>query len=354
MTENQTQRLLEEELELLRALCACGSTPGDEVPLARLVAARWSAAGWRPEALGRYAVYARSPEWREGRPTMLVCAHLDSPGFIVDGVTDVADGAAHCVSLGHPHPSPREETPVRLRGRDGREYAGELRCLSEDELEVSSTEGRRPELGDRVWFAPQFVVDESARLLVTPFLDNRAGCWALCRLAELLGQGGRQRANVIVAATAQEEMTGFGAAVLAAQVRAALVVCLDATYENVEQDVALGGGPVLTVSDKSTLQAPALLPLLSRLFGRWRLPLSFEVYNYSGTDAAAFPKAGVASPVLALLLPTRGNHSPQETASLDDLAAYREMLERLCGDAEALDDLLGYWNGWLPDAEGRP
>ncbi|MGN0878063.1 MAG: M20/M25/M40 family metallo-hydrolase [Oligosphaeraceae bacterium] len=354
MTENQAQRLSDEELELLRELCACGSTPGDEVPLARRVAARWRMAGWRPQALGRYAVYAHSPEWLTGRPTVLVCAHLDSPGFIVDGVPDVADEAAHCVALGHPHPLPDGATAVRLRGRDGGEYAGELRCLCEDEQEVSGTEGRRPELGDRVWFAPQFAVDAAAGLLVTPFLDNRAGCWALCRLAELLGQGGRQRANVIVAATAQEEMTGFGAAVLAAQVRADLVVCLDATYENLAQDVALGGGPVLTVSDRSTLQAPALLPLLSRLFGRWGLPLSFEVYNNSGTDAAAFPQAGVASPALALLLPTRGNHSPQETASLADLAAYREMTARLCGDAEALDALLDYWNGWLPDAEGRP
>ena len=352
MTENQARGMSEGELELLRELCACGSTPGDEVPLARLVASRWRAAGWRPEALGRYAVYARSPEWLEGRPTVLVCAHLDSPGFIVD--VAASEGAAHCVALGHPHPQPDGEMAVRLRGRDGGEYAGALRCLGEDEMEVSVLDGRRPELGDRVWFAPQFAVDEAEGLVVTPFLDNRAGCWVLCRLAELLGQGGRQRANVIVAATAQEEMTGFGAAVLAAQVRASLVVCLDATYENVGQGVALGGGPVLTVSDKSTLQAPSLLPLLSRLFGRWGLPLAFEAYNYSGTDAAAFPKAGVVSPALALLLPTRGNHSPQETASLVDLAVYREMTARLCGDAEALGALLDYWNGWLSDAEGRP
>lgn len=331
--------LAPEMLEQLRRLCACGSTPGDERQLGLLVASAWRDAGWQPECLGRYAIFARSPEWLPDRPTVMICAHLDSPGFIVDGV-DEAQCEAHCVPLGHPH-EPDEDVPVCLRGRDGAEYAG-LLC---DHAVIRSE--RLPQLGDRVWFAPQFQLEDE--LLRSPFLDNRVGCWALCQLSARLGRGGRQQVNVILAATGQEEMTGFGAAVLANRVQADLVVCLDATYANEGQSVRLGGGSVLTVSDKSTLQSPETVSWLTQLFASWQLPLSLEVYNYSGTDASAFPKAGVASPVLALLLPTEGNHSPVETCHVADLASYVEMCACFGEDGAAVRRLCRYWHGWLED-----
>jgi putative aminopeptidase FrvX len=48
-------------------------------------------------------------------------------------------------------------------------------------------------------------------------------------------------------------------------------------------------------------------------------PLQTEVYNTSGTDARAFPVLGNTMPVLALLLATRGNHSPIESIHKKDL-----------------------------------
>jgi putative aminopeptidase FrvX len=57
--------------------------------------------------------------------------------------------------------------------------------------------------------------------------------------------------------------------------------------------------------------------------------LQTEVYNYSGTDARAFPHQGLPAPVYALLLPTRGNHTPTETAHVADLHAWLDLLHAL-------------------------
>jgi endoglucanase len=110
--------------------------------------------------------------------------------------------------------------------------------------------------------------------------------------------------------------------VLAQQVRPDLVVVLDTTYASEEQGVVLGGGPVLTLSDASVLLSPALRDRLMALMAREGVQLQTEVYNFSGTDARAFPQQGLACPVLPVLVATRGNHAPRETADLRDMEAW--------------------------------
>jgi len=142
--------------------------------------------------------------------------------------------------------------------------------------------------------------------------------------------------EVVLGATAAEEFGGFGATVLARAIEPDLVICLDATYESPEQRVLLGKGPVLTLSDASVLISPAMRDLVLEWFHRRGLLLQTEVYNVSGTDARAFPKVGLPAPVLALLIATRGNHSPAEVANLADYASLREVLLRFAVDPPPL------------------
>ena len=174
-----------------------------------------------------------------------------------------------------------------------------------------------PELrkGDRLCWAP--VWEEKDGLVTTPFLDNRAGC-ALVADWHAHFAGLLPEFNVVVAATAMEEVNGFGAAVLARQVEADAVIVLDATYENKTQGIALGKGPVVTLSDASSILSPTLR---DRLLASG-VPLQTEVYNFSGTDARAFPQSGATVPVVPLLLPTRGNHGPREICAVNDLTAW--------------------------------
>lgn len=305
-------------LDTLKRYCSLHATPGDEAEVFDALLRDWKAQGLDTRAFGSLAVCA-CPGERKKSDTLLLVAHADSPGFTVQTVHP--DGEATVIPLGgirRRNPAdlvlktPDGPRPARLE----RPPAASAPWLGELPLRVTFPEpcpGLRQ--GDRLCWAP--VWEERDGLLATPFLDNRAGCALVAdwhaRFAGLL-----PGFNVVVAATAMEEVNGFGAAVLARQVGADAVIVLDATYENTAQGIALGRGPVVTLSDAACILSPTLRDRLLAC----GVPLQTEVYNFSGTDARAFPQSGGVMPVIPLLLPTRGNHSPRETCAVADLEAW--------------------------------
>lgn len=326
-------------MDLLKELIFCHATPGDEREVAEVLKREWQSCGWPVEALGHYAILAKSPQWQADRPTVMFCAHMDAPGFILQSVGNVFTGGAIAVTLGYPHKEEDKAVAVAIKTANG--IVGGTIDDADDDWHVDCCE--RVSRGDRLCFKPRFAVDNEQMLIQATALDNRVGCWQLARLPRLL-QEQTQAVNVIVAATAQEEMTGFGADVLAANVTADLTICLDATYTSEEQEVRLGDGPVLTVSDKSTLQSPEVCRALEELCKSWEVRLQEEIYNYSGTDAKAFPEAGATQLVLAILVPSEGNHTPLEMASLKDLRMLETLLLKLCTDASGVAKLQQAWS----------
>ena len=317
---------------VLQRLINCHSTPGDEGEVREALESCWRSGNWRTERLGGYAVVARSGAADSRHPVLLVCAHMDSPGYAIDRLTVTsASKSGHVrfgvAELGSPECA-GNKTPAVLKTRRGR-FLGSLLAVPSDDgetdraFELTSEDADRAEArhGDRVCFLPTQTADVAASLLRGSFLDNRLGCWMLARLASE-ARDWRTEYELVLGATASEELCGFGARVLAAQVRPDLVIVLDTTYESAEQGVRLGGGPVLTLSDTSVLLSPALRDKVLDWTVKAGVPLQTEVYNFSGTDARAFPQQGLACPVLPLLVPTRDNHGPVETADLRDLAAW--------------------------------
>lgn len=304
------------ELETLKRFCALHSTPGDEEEVFQELLRRWRAQGLDTARLGSYAVTA-APGERKKSDTVLLVAHADSPGFIVSSVWSPTE--VEVLALGGIEPT---EADVTLKTAAGR-FRGRLRLPEDPDtwtrrqpLHVTLAEPcPSVQKGDRLCWEAHWETDGGQ--VVSPFLDNRIACALLAewyeRHASLLAEF-----NVVLAATAMEEVNGFGASVLARNVRADAVLALDVTYENERQSVAMGQGPVVTLSDASALLSPTLRDRLLAC----GVPLQTEVYNFSGTDAKAFPQQGLAMPVIPLLLPTRGNHSPRETIAVRDLEAW--------------------------------
>ena len=316
----------------LLELLACHSTPGDEVEVRAVLARHWREAGLRITHDSDYALAATAPlptrrakpsAKQDGKrqPVLLIVAHMDSPGFSVDRLPANRTGAAGLTRLGGAAFAARRvdgvlktragHTPVTIRRQRRPDGEFDYTC-------APATGTRWPEElchGDRVCFACQPVC--SGHRIAAPFLDNRLGCWVLAELAlQLVAWNSRYR--IVLGATACEELGGFGASVLARHVQPDLAIVVDATYEAAEQNVRLGRGPVLTLSDASVLLSPARRDQVCALLAAAGVPLQTEVYNFSGTDARAFPHQGLACPVLPLLLATTGNHSPRETADLRD------------------------------------
>ncbi len=329
-------------------MLACHSTPGDEAEVAAVLSAAWRAAGLTVRAAGSHALIGRlGSRGAPRRPVLLITAHMDSPGFAVDrlhlrpahatranrkqvvGLTRL--GGAAFVG---------RTAAALLKTRAGsypvivRRAVGAPGCEPDFRCEWDSGARDRPvglAHGDRVCFAPR--AEFEGDLVRSAFLDNRLGCWMLAELARLAPRW-HSRFQVVLGATGSEELGGFGATVLAQHVQPDLVIVLDATYVAPDQGVALGGGPVLTLSDASVLLSPARRDQLAAIFLAAGVPLQTEVYNYSGTDARAFPRVGLAAPVFPLLLPTTGNHSPCETANLRDAQALMAGLHCLAENVE--------------------
>ncbi len=303
-----------------------------------MLASCWQALGWTVQKHGDYAVTARDGGGSAGRPVLLVCAHMDSPGYAVDRLKLPAASRPGVVRFGVTElgsPEFAGTTAKALlktcRGRiEGVLHAGVAGEDGERDIvfECGADDALRAEArhGDRVCFAP--AVLSKGTLLEGSFLDNRLGCWMLLHLAEAV-RAWRTRYEIVFGATASEELCGFGATVLAAQVRPDAVVVLDTTYEAECQGVRLGGGPVLTLSDAAVLLSPAVRDRVAGLMAGAGLPLQTEVYNFSGTDARAFPRLGLPCPVLPLLIATRGNHEPVETADSRDLEVWPEAIRVL-------------------------
>jgi putative aminopeptidase FrvX len=313
---------------LLFELLKCHATPGDEDDVAARLRQAWQQAGLAVTAHGRYAISARGPV-RPGRPTLLVCAHMDSPGFTVE---EIHGEYLKVIPLGGAH-FEAEEVPVLLKTA-GQCREVRLRKDTQEDRPRYYVYGQVPARhGDRLCYAAQPQIQEDT--ISSPFLDNRLGCFIVAELARL-ALDATLPCNLVLAATAFEEMGGYGAPVLAKAVLPDAVICLDATYASDFQKVVLGGGPVLTLSDTTVNLGEVPHSQILQFFAEHRLPLQTEVYNTSGTDAKAFPMHGLPGPVLALLFATTGNHTQLETASLADLNAMRRTVETLARHGDPL------------------
>lgn len=313
-------------IDTLFDLIHCHSTPGDEDEVAQLLLSRWRSAGWDVCSHGRYAVSARQPQTGDRqRPVLLICAHMDSPGFAVQAVSP---NGIRLTSLGGVRVE-EQTVAVELKTRHGREHA--ILCHEEKEEDVhvdySTAWLEGVTHGDRACYVANPEYEDG--FIRSPFLDNRLGCAVLLELACRLA-GSNLPFEVRLGATSCEEIGGFGAQVLATAVKPDAVICLDATYEAPEQGVLLGNGPVLTLSDASALLGTFVRDRVRAFFERHGLPLQTEVYNYSGTDSRAFPQQGLTAPVLPLLVPTTGNHTPCECAAGRDVDFLLDALVAIC------------------------
>ncbi len=309
---------------ILKKLVFQHSTPGDEGDVVSILRGKWEDEGWCVRALGRQALLARSPRWKEGRPSLLICAHADSPGYIIQSLESSNEGIA--IALGGPHLLEYGQA-VSIKALDGTCFPGRIYEAPQD-AKVVADAGYSLERGQRICWKPSFKNEDD--YIVAPFLDNRVGCFLLHLLSEYDFD-----CNVELAVTGTEEFLGFGAAALAANTRPDMVVSLDVTYVDEAQQVLFGKGPVVTVCDKSIALSPAQVKALEQLCKNWNIPMQTEYYNYSGTDAVAFGKAGHCCPVLPLLLPTEDNHTSKEKVCKADIESLLALLKKMTDNLES-------------------
>lgn len=294
-------------------------------------------------------VVLRAGARSEGRPPLVLVAHLDHPGFAVD---EVEDGRATLTfNGGVPAGVARAGSPLLFFRRGEAEPAGRgrLRVPREDGGRLRGgtalvDEGDAVEGGFAVWGFPGVRV--RPKTIEARACDDLIGVAAVLHSLEVAAAAG-DGPPVLGLLTRAEEVGLLGAleaARLGTVPRDALVLSLECS--RALADAPQGGGVVVRVGDRSTIFDPALTAALAERAGsvdglRWQRKLM----DGGVCEASAFAATGWRTSGLAVPLANYHNNADDgggvapESVLVEDLLAEVRLLEALV--AEPLEPAVG-------------
>lgn len=331
-------------LELLKTLCPATGVAGDEADAAKAGEKLLSPLGQVTHTpLGSVLCHIPSP--KPGLPRVMLAAHIDQIGLIVTRITD--KGFLKVAACGGPDrrtlagarvtvhtaccklPGVVVATPPHLS--DGKTKTAKPEDMAVD-IGLSAEEAReKVALGDRITLdgtlEPLF-----ADRVCSAALDDRAGCAAIIRAAELLKE--TEKAEIIVALVSQEEVGSSGAATSAFAVAPDFAFVVDVSMgltpdEKAESCGEMGKGPMIGI-------APILDRRLSRLLvdtaRRANIPWQIEVMSGpTGTDADVIVVSGKGVRTALVSIPLRFMHTPGEVVALCDVENTARLIAETVG-----------------------
>jgi putative aminopeptidase FrvX len=196
--------------------------------------------------------------------------------------------------------------------------------------------------GDRIAFSSQFM-SLGEQVVRGKSFDDRVGCSLLIDLL----RGGPYPVDIVAAFTVQEEIGLRGAMVAAQALEPDFALALEGTTaqdtpnpmaEDDDTDeynptCRMGGGPVISVMDRSMITNPRLVSFLREMAEANGIPYQYKTQLGGGTDAGAIHLAGVGVPTMVLSMPCRYIHSPHAYLNRQD---YRHMLQLITSVIEGL------------------
>ncbi len=322
-------------LNTVKSLCALSGVSGYEeqvrAELRRLAGPY--ADEIRVDAMGSLIVFNNGVKSAPGK--LLLCAHMDEVGLIVQRVTD--DGFLKFDAVGG----------IDRRVLIGkRVFIGDLRVpgiiglkayhlVSADEekklpkledlyIDIGAKDKGEAEklvsLGDPVVFDGE-TVEFGSGLLKAKAIDDRAGCAVMLKLLrEDLPM------DCVFCFTVQEEVGTRGAFGAAFSVTPEIALVLEGTtaadspaMKGHKKVCVPGNGPVLPFMDGATVYDRGLFELLRALAESSGIPWQTKRYISGGTDAGAIQRTKQGVRVCAISAAVRYLHAPSSVVSIRDL-----------------------------------
>ena len=272
---------------------------------------------------------------KEGAPTVMIAAHMDEVGFMVQYVRD--DGLIRYMTVGGIDPAVcvgkrvlvgKTRVPgvigckaVHLQERDER-----TRALKHSQLYIDIGARDRDDalkavsIGDYAVFDSDYV--EFGRGFVkSRALDDRVGCAVML---ELLKHD--YPCNVAFAFNVQEEVGLRGAMATAFRVQPDCAIILEGTTANdtvgarVHEEICSAGkGPALSFMDRASIAHPGLFARMRALAQERNIPWQLKRGTTGGNDAGSIQRSqgGVATVVVSV--PCRYIHGPSSVCALSDV-----------------------------------
>ena len=270
----------------------------------------------------------------EPRPSILVSAHMDAIGLMVNAIIDgflrittiggidvrVLPGQMVTVHGRQELPGMIVPTPARLLPSRAQGGVVPLEFLLVDIGLLPDEVSRLVRVGDTISFA-QPPLNTNGETLAGHTLDNRAGVAALTCCLEMLHSRPHVW-DVWAVATVQEETTYGGGLTSAFQLHPSLSIGIDVTFGSDPSNPShltfpMGKGPTLA-------WGPVVHPFLHKTFiglaERLEIPVSVEpTPRYTSTDSDAIQVVAEGIPNVSLGIPLRYMHTPVEMIALKDI-----------------------------------
>jgi endoglucanase len=279
----------------------------------------------------------------DSAPTVMIEAHADEIGFMVNYITD--EGFLHLDRIGGSDWATARgrritffgdegevlgiigNTAIHIRDRKNGEKAPEVHELFVDIGAKSAKEVE--EMGIRVGH-PGVYSDSAIPFgkngIVGRALDNRIGGFIISEVIRRLSESDNRPTPTCLALNAvQEEIGGFGATMASYALKPDLCLVLDVTHATDSPDIkhtqhgkiALGGGPSVT---HGTANHPKIVERIIELAKENNIPLQHEASSrFTGTDTDSIYHVRGGIPSALVSLPLRYMHSIVEMADFDDV-----------------------------------
>ncbi len=281
--------------------------------------------------------------------TVMLAAHADEIGFMVQNVTD--EGFIYLNRIGGSDRAIARSKRIKILGSKGPvlgvfgNTAIHLRDKEDDkipeihQLFVDIGVRSRKEVEERGIRTghPAVYIDSAEELVpgkvVGRAIDNRIGGFIISQVfANLSALQVRCHATVYGLNTVQEEIGGFGARMAAFRLEPSVAIVLDVTHatdspgidRNKHGSVKLGGGPSLTHGSSNH---PLVIERLATVAGELEIPIQHEASSRTtGTDTDLIFQSKRGIPSALISIPMRYMHSTVETVDLQDVERSIQLL----------------------------
>ncbi len=300
------------------------------------------------------------------RPTVLLDAHMDEVGFIVQAITN--NGLLRILGLGGWLPASAIAQKVRVRTSNNEWISGVIAskpphfASKEDRSKMPEMSDLRVDIGAEsadeakdtfgIRIGAPVVPDveftampQKDGFYIGKAFDDRIGCAAnVLTLKEL--QGEQLDVNITAAFSVQEEVGTRGARVVANRTKPDIAICFEGTpaddtfSEPYMIQAAVGKGPMLRHFDSTMIANPRFQRFALDLAKAEDIPCQESVRSGGGTNAGAIHLSDQGIPTIVIGVPVRYIHSHHGIASLDDLENAAKLAAAICRklSAEVLKD----------------
>lgn len=288
-------------------------------------------------------VYLLAQEYDKSKPTLMLDAHLDEVGFMVQAID--GKGLISFLALGGWNASTLPSHKVRIQNRDG-EYISGVIISKPSHLSSSSDNNKKVEIEDlkidvgatsREEVINEFKIDLAAPIV--PFVqfeynqrngimcgkafDNRLGCGVVIKVLQSL-VGKNLDVNVVGALATQEEVGTRGAQVTAYNISPDIAIVFEGTPADDSYTDAyscqsgLKKGPQLRHRDSSFIANHRFIKFAKKVGDENIILYQEAVRRAGGTNSGKIHLTGKGVPTIVIGVPSRYIHSHFCYAALDD------------------------------------